>query len=142
MRTLILYSTKSGASKECASLLAKQIEDCAVHNLSRTVPELSSFETIIIGSGIRMGKLYKPVRTFVKTHEDLLLTKRLAFYLCNAYPDTLQKAIENNIPKTLAQSAVCIKSFGGKQPFSNTNNFDWMIAENIVALAQRVLDET
>lgn len=56
MRTLILYSTKSGASKECANLIAAQMDNCAMHDLSKPVPDISSFDTVIIGSGVRMGK--------------------------------------------------------------------------------------
>ena len=60
MGTLILYATKSGATSECADLLAQKIK-CVADDLGKTVPDISSFETVIIGSGIRMGKIYKPV---------------------------------------------------------------------------------
>lgn len=141
MQTLLLYSTKSGATMECANLLAQQINNCVIHDLSKNVPDISSFDTIIIGSGVRMGKFYKPVLAFIKKYEGTLLSKKIAFYLCNAYPDTLQKAVKKNISKELMQSAVCIKSFGGKQPFSNSNDSDWIISDNITELVQ-VISET
>lgn len=125
MGTLILYATKSGATSECADLLAQKFK-CVADDLGKTVPDISSFETVIIGSGIRMGKIYKPVANFLHQHLDELLSKRVALYFCNAYPDTFQKAIEKNIPAELIQSAVCITSFGGKPPFTNPANMGWL----------------
>lgn len=139
MPTLILYATKSGASQYCADLLARQIEDCTVCDLSKTAPDIASFDTIIIGSGVRMGRFYKPVLNFLRKNENFLTEKRIAFYLCNAYPDTLQKAIEKNIPHQLVNSAICIKSFGGKPPFRASSDTDWLVEENVNAFIHAIL---
>lgn len=139
MRTLILFATKSGATQYCADLLARQIEDCTVCDLSKTVPDIAPFDTIIIGSGVRMGKFYKPVLNFLRKNEILLAKKKIAFYLCNAYPDTLQNAIEKNIPQQLAEAAVCIKSFGGKPPFRASSDTNWLAEENVNAFIHAIL---
>ena len=138
MRTLILYSTKSGASRECAELLATKIEDCSVCDIRKSTPDIESYDTLIVGSGVRMGKIYKPTKNFIDKNTDILLSKNTAFYLCNSYSDTLQKVIENNIPKKLVDTAICIKSFGGKPPFTSPKNQDWVLVDNINALAQAV----
>lgn len=139
MRTLILFATKSGASQYCADLLARQIGDCTVCDLSKMIPDMAPFDTIIIGSGVRLGKFYKPVRNFLKKNGSLLMEKRIAFYLCNADPNALQKAIEKNIPQQLAESAVCIKSFGGKPPFRASSDTDWLKEENVNAFIRAIL---
>lgn len=138
MRTLILYSTKSGASRECAELLAEKITDCSICDIAKQTPDIESFDTLIVGSGVRMGKFYKPTKKFIEKNMDILLSKNTAFYLCNSYPDTLQKAIENNIPKKLIDNAICIKSFGGKPPFKKPDNQNWILMDSVNSLAQAV----
>lgn len=126
MQTLILYATKSGATEECASMLAKKLKNCPTYNLEQTMPDITAFDMIIIGTGVRMGKIYKPVLNFIRQNSELLLTKTVAIYLCNAYPDTFQKAIDKNIPTELINHSVCIKSFGGKPPFTNPQKETWL----------------
>jgi menaquinone-dependent protoporphyrinogen oxidase len=138
MKTLILYATKSGASQYCADLLIKQIENCTVCNLSKTAPDIAPFDTIIIGSGVRMGKFYKPVLDFLRENEDLLMKKKIAFYLCNAYPDTLQKIIDKSIPQQLAKAAICINFFGGKPILRASSGTDWLIEENVNAFVRAI----
>jgi len=138
MRTLILYSTKSGASRECAELLATKIADCSICDIAKNTPDIGGYDTLIVGSGVRMGKLYKPAKNFIDKNIGMLLSKNTAFYLCNSYSDTLQKVIENNIPKKLIDTAICIKSFGGKPPFTSPKNQDWILMDNINALVQAV----
>ena len=131
MRALILYASKSGASRECAELLWARLEDCSICDITSDLPDMEPYDTLILGSGIRMGKLYRPVRSFMRRNMNLLLTKNLAFYLCNAYPGTLQKTIEANIPKPLRDQAACMVSFGGKPPFTSPHNQDWVQMDRV-----------
>lgn len=126
MKIVILYATKSGAARECAVLLSKKFGDCPVHDLSRPVPDLSGFDTIILGTGVRMGAIYKPARCFLRQNIRLLLTKKFAVYFCNAYPDTFQKAVKKNVPGELIEHAVCIMSFGGQPPFTKAPVREWL----------------
>lgn len=52
MRTIIVYATKSGASRECAELLATKLTDCYICDLSKQVPDIKSYNTVILGSGV------------------------------------------------------------------------------------------
>lgn len=138
MKTMIVYASKSGAAKECAELLHQKIENSDLFDLSKETPSPEDYDTVIIGSGIRMGKLYKPARAFIKKNEASLLGRRAAYYLCGAYPDNLQKAIEKNIPHKLIEAAVCIKPFGGKPPYSSANSSEWLISANLTDFIKEV----
>lgn len=138
MKTVIAYATKSGATRECAQLLAAGIADCSIWDLSKRIPNIEEADIVIIGSGIRMGKLYKPVRKFIDNNLAALLKKNTSFYLCNAYPDTMQKAIQNSIPEILAKKAVFIESFGGIPPFTSPKNQDWIRMAQVNALVRAV----
>jgi len=138
MKTMIVYASKSGATKECADLLNQELDISSIFDISKEAPSLGGFDTVIIGSGVRMGKLYKPVLSYIKKNEEILLSKRVAFYLCNAYPDTFQKAVERNIPQKLIQAAVSVMSFGGKPPFTATNRSDWLMSTNVTDFVKTI----
>lgn len=139
MSILIGYATKSGAAKLCAELLAKEFPGCTICNLEKETLDISNYDTIIMGSGVRMGKIYKPFKNFMKSNMSILLSKKIAFYLCNAYPDSTQKAINKCIPEKLVSNALCIESFGGKAPFSaGTENMTWANKNNIAAFVQLI----
>lgn len=141
MRTLILYATKSGASLECAQLLASRIENCTLCNVTAPEQRIEDFDLIIIGTGVRMGRFYKPMRTYLKQNRESLLAKRTAFFLCNAYPDKLKRTIEKNIPQALIDHAVSIESFGGKAPFSKPQNQSWMLMDHVSQFVQAISDK-
>lgn len=138
MKTLVVYSTKSGASRECAELLCKVLKDYSLCDLSKQVPDIESFEIVILGSGVRMGKIYKPMRSFLEKNQKALLLKKTAFFLCNSYPDTFQKAVEKNIPKELIENAVCIESLGGFLPFTAPKGREWLSLDKLSRLVQAV----
>lgn len=131
MKAIILYATKSGTARECADLLADKFWNCPVHDLSRSVPDLNGFDTVIIGTGVRMGTIYKPAQRFLQQNIRLLLTKKVAVYFCNAYPDTFPKTVEKNIPQELIEHAVCIKSFGGKPQFTKAPMKEWLHEDEV-----------
>lgn len=138
MKTLIVYATKTGASRECAELLAAKLTACSLCDLSKQQPDLESYDTVILGSGVRMGNIYKPMKSFIERNRKDLRSKKTAIYLCHAYPDTFQKAVQKNIPQELADSCVRIESFGGIPPFTTPKNRDWMLFEHVERLAQAV----
>jgi menaquinone-dependent protoporphyrinogen oxidase len=138
MKTIILYATKSGAARECAELLAAKIADCCIYDLSKQTPDIGDADTVILGSGVRMGKIYRPVRKFIDKNIDKLLSKRMAVYLCNSEPGTYEKAVGKNFPAPLIVHSLCVMSFGGKKPFASTVNQDWVVTDNVRAFVQAV----
>ena len=138
MKTFIVYATKSGASRDCAKILSAQIKDCSLCDLSMQVPDIGSYDTVIIGSGVRMGKIYKPMKSFIENNTQALLVKKTAVFFCNAYPDTFQKIVEKNIPKDLIDRAICIEFLGGIPPFTALKNQDWILSEHVDRLVQAV----
>ena len=131
MSTLIVYSTKTGASRVCAELLAKKIKTSSLCDLRIGMPDIRSYDTVAIGSGVRFGRLYKPAVNFIKENADALRSKTIAFYLCNADPNRLEDIIEKDIPGNLIHVSKCIMSFGGKLPFEKYRENDWLKKEYI-----------
>jgi menaquinone-dependent protoporphyrinogen oxidase len=140
MKVLISYVSKSGAAKTCAELLAGYFTDCQVCNLSKEKPELEDFDVIIIGSGVRMGKIYRQARDFLKEKQVVLLQKNCAYFTCNAYPDTIQESINKNFNEAIKKAAICIESFGGYKPFSSRNKdkFEGLDLESIKKYSSKI----
>lgn len=135
MKTAIIYSTRTGATQLCAEYIASQLPECPVFNLEKDKPDLSQFDTIFIGSGVRMGNLYKPVKKLLTDNLRILSEKNTVIFLCNYYPGTTAKTIEKNIPKELAENSHII-CCGGKPPFGIAMNIDWLksdVIEDLIA---------
>jgi len=136
MKILIAYATKTGAARECAEMLAEKIGDCTLWNLEERTRDLDDYDFVIIGTGIRAGRTYKPFKEYIEKNDKALLSKRRAFYICGArikdYPDV----INSNIPKELRDSAVIIKGFGGKPVLKKPVDQSWMLADEVDAFAQ------
>ncbi|AIQ30658.1 MULTISPECIES: flavodoxin domain-containing protein [Paenibacillus] len=118
MALLILYATKSGASEQCAFLLAEYIPGSTLCNLESEKPDIENYDHIILGAGVRDGKLYKPVRDFIKKNKPALLDKQMGYYICNEKPKKTEEIITDNIPEDLRQASLCIESFGGYKAYA------------------------
>lgn len=130
MKTAIIYSTRTGATQLCAEYIASQLPECSMFNLEKDKPDLSQFDVIFIGSGVRMGNLYKPARTLLADNIQILSEKNTVIFLCSYFPGTTAKTIETNIPKELAENSHII-SCGGKPPFGIAMNIDWLKSDVI-----------
>lgn len=118
MSILVLYATKSGAAEQCAKLLSEQLSNCTICNIEISKPNMNEFDHIIVGAGVRDGKIYKPIRDFIKKNHAELLSKSMGYYICNEKPKKTDEIIGANFPADLRSKAVCIESFGGYK--SNT----------------------
>ena len=75
-------------------LLSTMICGLSLCDLSKQVPGIERFDMVVLGPGVRMGKIYKPMKGFIEKNMKALLSKKTAFFLYNSYPDTFKKVIE------------------------------------------------
>ena len=141
MNTVILHASKSGAARECAGMLAERIENCTVFDLFKETPDISTADVIVIGSGVRMGRVYKPFRRFIQKNLEMMLSKTTAIYLCNGEPAAYKTAVEKNIPPELAAHSLSVMPLGGRRPFSSQETRDWILEDNLNAFAQALKRE-
>lgn len=116
MKLLIVYGTKSGASKECAYFLSTELSGATLLDIEQQQPNIAEFSHVIIGAGVRNDKMYKPIRDFLKKNQIELLSKTVACYLCNSKPKTTEQVIVDSIPKAVREASIEITSFGGYKP--------------------------
>jgi menaquinone-dependent protoporphyrinogen oxidase len=90
-KTLVAYETKGGATEEAARKLADtlrskyQLEVDLVDLKEQKVPDLTQYRNVIIGGGVRAGKVYDKALKFL---ENDLSGKHVAFFVSSAEAGT------------------------------------------------------
>ena len=123
-KTLVAYETKGGATEEAARKLADtlrskyQLEVDLVDLKEQKVPDLTQYRNVIIGGGIRAGKVYDKALKFL---ENDLSGKHVAFFVSSAEagtPGSYEKAKVKFVENTLANytniKPVATEAFGGR----------------------------
>ena len=123
-KTLIAYKTKGGATEESARKIADalrskyQLEVDLVDLKKQKVPDLNQYRNIIIGGGVRGGKVYSKALKFI---ENDLSGKHVAFYVSSSwagtpgsYENAKVKFVENTLAKYPKINPVSTEAFGGR----------------------------
>ncbi|MCW3995222.1 MAG: nitric oxide synthase [Candidatus Bathyarchaeota archaeon] len=85
MKTLIVYGTRWGNTAD----IAKKIGEVIINNgntveivdAKKTLPKVDSYDLVVIGSGISMGKWTKETLEFLKANAAKLRDKKTAFFV-------------------------------------------------------------
>ena len=122
-KTVMAYVTKGGATEEAANIVAKTLREKSglevdVINLKKQPnPDISQYKNIIVGGGVRAGKIYAEAVTFVK--QDLS-GKRVAFFICSGaagnalhHDEVTEKYITKGIVNAFNVKLVSMEAFGG-----------------------------
>ena len=113
MRTLILYGSKYGYTKECAHLLRDELGETDIVDLGRPHSvSLDAYDTVLIGSPVYIGKIDKNVIRFCNVHLATLTEKRIGLFVCAGEPDKAIEQLEVGFPKELVH-VTCAKGYFG-----------------------------
>lgn len=116
MKTIILYATKYGASREIARRIAEKLPDTSLCDLKRdTVPPLSQYGCVIIGGSLYAGMLRKEAKNFAAQHASELSGKKLGLFLSgmDGREESLAAYFGNNFPQEVLQNAKTKAFLGG-----------------------------
>jgi menaquinone-dependent protoporphyrinogen IX oxidase len=123
-KTLVAYETKGGATEEAARKIAEVLrskyglEVDLVDLKVQKVPDLAQYRNVVIGGGVRAGKVYNKALKFL---ENDLSGKHVAFFVSSAQagaPASYEKAKVKFVENTLANypkiNPVATEAFGGR----------------------------
>lgn len=87
MKILILYASKAGATDKCAHMIYDAIKetDVDIVDLGKEKikrKDLDQYDVFVIGTPIYMGRIQKSVRKFLVKQSDLLMSRKLHFFIC------------------------------------------------------------
>jgi menaquinone-dependent protoporphyrinogen oxidase len=96
MKALIVYATRYGAtaltSQEIAKILAEEnFEIKVVDAKKEKIKDISEFELIIIGGGLKMGKWTSESDDFLKNFQKDLAQKKVAIFVSSAVKSLLER---------------------------------------------------
>ena len=101
MKTLILFSTRDGQTREIAAFLASELKEQGIYadviNLNRT-EEIAwqEYDRVVIGASIRYGHFHPALDRFVKKHTATLNSLPGAFFSVNL----VARKAEKRTPQT------------------------------------------
>ena len=138
MKTLIIYSSKTGTTKRCAALLAANIgaDSCDLFEISENIPDISDYECVVIGSYVRMGVIDKKISGFLQKHKEELFETKFGLFICSSLADKVSDEITKNFSEEFMDHAAIIDSFGGELPADKIRGMDKIIVNSIIKIAK------
>ncbi len=137
-RTLVVYGTRYGATEEVAKEIARILEEqfnltVQLIDLSaQKIKDISRFENIVLGSGIKTGRWTGRAKRFLKKNFE---GKKLAVFVCSrraGEPDLYDYALDRYVKQVLSKfprvQPVAFEAFGGRKPLKDNkfyDNRDW-----------------
>jgi len=123
-KTLIAYETKGGVTEESAKKIADvlrskyDLEVDLVDLKEQKTQELAQYRNVVIGSGIRAGRMYGKTRKFL---ENDFRGKQVAFFVSSSMAGTPGshdnakiRFVEHTIVKYPKINVVSTEAFGGR----------------------------
>ncbi len=133
MKLLIAYSSKNGVAKKCAEMLASFLPNTVesdVVDLKSATPDPSRYDCVVAGGSIRMGKLSKQLKSFLKKNKHTLANMPCALYICCGYSHMYEEYKETQAPRKLPFS-LGIHDFGGELKPDKLHGFDKLVVRSM-----------
>lgn len=135
MKSIILYTTRYGSVAEAARLIQKELGgDCTLVNImTENAPSLDSFDTVILGGSIYIGKIQRKLAAFARVNLNQLLSKKVGLFLCAAAQkqEERDKEMQSAFPPQLLAHAVAKDVLGYAFVFEKMRFFDRLIMTKI-----------
>jgi menaquinone-dependent protoporphyrinogen oxidase len=125
MKGLVVYGTRYGTAKEIAEEISGTLKDENVDVKLVNAKEIrdhdvSVFDLIVVGSGIKMGKWTKESINFLKKNINILSNKKVALFIsCGAanteksMAEGQEKYLDNISKEYLTNKPIATGLFGG-----------------------------
>lgn len=143
MKTLIVYATKHGFTKECAIKLSKKLDgDFDILNLKENkISTIEQYDSVIIGGPIYAGQIIKEVKEFCEKNLNQLSDKKIGLFVCGmSDKDKMNLYLEQAFPEKLRSNALAKGDFGGSFVFKSMNFFERFIIKHMCKTNEDVLN--
>lgn len=135
MKTLIVYGTNYGTTENVAKTIKSKISDqVEIVDIKRSpVPNLSEFNKIVIGSGVKIGMIKKELKSWMNNNCDEIISKKVFLFLCasTTKAEDIEKIWTANYPEKILSSAITKISVGGVLDFNKMGFFDKLIIKKV-----------
>lgn len=133
MNTLILYTSKHGTAEKCAQALAAKLKgQVLVRLLTDNPPEMTDYDTVILGGSIYAGGIQKAMKDFAPRYQASLLKKRLGLFVCCMSEEAADKQLKSAFPEVLVNHAITTARLGGGFPFSKMSFMEKIVIKKVL----------
>lgn len=139
--TAILFASSHGTTEKVAHLLKDYLKrPVEIVNLRKNPkPDISHFETVIIGGSIHVGSMQRKVKKFIEQNKDILMRKKLGLFICCMFDgEVAQKQFETAFPEELRKVALAKGLFGGEFIFEKMNLLEKLAVKKVNGASSNV----
>ncbi len=135
--TIIVYASRHGTTAEYAKSLLKllngNVDLCSLDERANSMPDMSVYDTVVVGGSIHYSKNNKLIVSFVKNNIELLRTKRLGLFVTSFYDgDKALEQLSNAYPKELLDRSIVADFFDGELLFPKMNFLEKLVAKAVL----------
>lgn len=133
MKTLIIYGSNHGCTKKCADILEGKLKgEVDIVDIRNDITlDLDSYDKVIIGGSIYMGKIQKEITEVCEKYCENLKKKKLGLYVCCMNEENVETQIKDNFPEELLLCSVTQGYFGGAFNFKDMNFIERFIIRKV-----------
>lgn len=141
MKTLVLYYSRHGNTREWAERLAK---DLGSESAAKSITEIgegdwNSYERFVLGASIYAGSMVPKVKKFCEGYSAELRSKPLVLFSCSgATGEKGLEYLESNYPAPLLAHAEYRCALGGQIRFETLGFFEKFALKNFAKIKENV----
>lgn len=135
MKAAVVYASRTGTAARCAKRLAERLEAdlLEITRASRgknacDFPDVTAYDAVILGGGIRMGRLPRELRRWASRWESALLQKQVGLFLCCCFENQTADYFRGNFSAPLREHACCSDCLGGELDPASLRGTDRLVA--------------
>ena len=115
MKILVVYATRGGLSRECAELLAAQLnqqDEVSLFSVENA-PAPEGFDVAVVGGSVHFGAWNRKLKKYLKLHKAALSAMPCALFFCCGLALRYEEYAELEVPRGLTPS-LGVHYFGGE----------------------------
>lgn len=129
MKTLLVYGTKHGATKQIALELQKLLGSCEIVDVDAFTGDFANYDKIIFGTNVYAGQFHKKIKEQVK--QCINQNRKVAVYISGINEQEIDKQVQENFGEELRNSIEHVAILGGMLDFKKMNFFERQIIKLI-----------
>jgi len=138
----ILFGTRYGSNRDAAIWISEGMGAIADVFDARENPDLSSFDYIIVGSGIYYGKIAQPLELYLKKNSSIISNKVIAvFTVCGAGGTERANLYLEEIASLCKAKPILKRSFPGRITKRLLSKEDYKSLENYYKRMNRPFED-
>ena len=128
----ILFGSRYGSTRDASLWISEGMGGIADAFDARENPDLSSFDYIIVGSGIYSGKINQPLETYLMGNSALISNRiKALFIVCGSGDNPRAQAYVDLLAKFCQAKPPLTRTFSGRVTKRLRNKEDYKIEEEV-----------